>query len=440
LYTDRAISRRELLKGTGKAALLGGAVGLGLLGQEVRQAAATAPATTTQLTGVDPLVWVWKFSADGPLGEIRDTLTNSGLHVILKTHDGTNWMERNDDSPDAVTGPGQVANLANTFEQAGIPFHAWCVVQGHDPLREAQMCAEVLQSGARDLYLDLEPPEGGNYWQGTSSDALAFGAELRRLMPNAWLVVAPDSRPWQAGSVPLAEFMSFSNAVAPQSYWETFQGPTNRRRYAEHGYNVGPEGVTPELVIEANIGTFSGFGRPIYPIGQGDSSPEKWRRFVASAMSHGIGSVSLWRYGVSDRAAFDVLRESLPKPVADAPTAPQEAAVAQAPAVEQPPEVIQVPEAAVPSVETAAAQPPMEAPAAQAPAVTSSHMPPAPGGQQPEPAGSAETPAGPPAITTDAGLPLASRETNLLRIRQTIDDMKARVISGLARDFLSFFR
>jgi hypothetical protein len=425
LYTERAFSRRDFLTGTGKAVVIGGLLGLGL-GQ------AQPAAATQQTTGIDPLIWVWKFSADGPLGEIRDTLADTGIHVILKTHDGTNWMAEHDSSPDAVSGPGQVSRLAGTFEQAGIPFHAWCVVQGHDPIREAQMCAEVLQSGARDLYLDLEPSDGSNYWQGSAADALAFGAELRRLAPQAWLVVAPDSRPWQAGSVPLAEFVSFSNAIAPQAYWETFQGPTNREKYAQHGYFVGPEGVTPELVIDASVGTFQGFGRPIYPIGQGASSPERWRRFIASAMSYGIGSVSLWRYGASDRSAFDVLRESLPKPapIAAAPTAPQEAAAAQAPQV------------AVPPVEVPAQKPPETAPAAapaNAPSATSSHAP----EQAPaQPPGDAAVPSpGAPAVVPEGQpVPEAAEPDRLLVMQQTVDDMKSRVIAGLGRGLLSFFR
>jgi hypothetical protein len=193
-------------------------------------------------------------------------------------------------------------------------------------------------------------------------------------------------------------------------------------------------------VVEASVGTFSGFGRPIYPIGQGDSSPEKWRRFITSAMDHGIGSVSLWRYGVSNRAAFDVMRESLPKPApaAEAPPPVQAAAEAPAPAAAQAPEVIQAPEAPPPAAEAAAVQPPE---------VTSSHTPPVTGGQQSEPAGSAEIPAGPPA-TTDAGLPQpasaaspASVEAeSLSRLQQTIDEMKERVISRLGRGFLDFFR
>jgi hypothetical protein len=195
--------------------------------------------------------------------------------------------------------------------------------------------------------------------------------------------------------------------------------------------------VTPELVVEASVGTFSGFGRPIYPIGQGDSSPEKWRRFIATAMNYGIGSVSLWRYGVSNRAAFDVMRESLPKPApaAEAPPAPQAAAEAPAPAPAQAPEVIQAPEAPPPPVEAAVVQPPE---------VTSSHAPPTTDGQQSEPAGSAEIPAGPPA-TTDAALPQPASPTSveaesLLRMQQTIDEIKERVISRLGRGFLDFFR
>jgi hypothetical protein len=355
LFADRAVSRRDFLKGSGKAALLGGLLGLGVL-----EAQPAAAANLQQPAGIDPLIWVWKFSVDGPLQAIKDTLASHGLGIILKTHDGTRWMEATDKSPDAVTGPGQVATLARTFEDVGVGFHAWCVVQGVDPMREAQMCAEVLGAGARDLYLDLEPSDGANYWQGSAGDALAFGEELRRLVPNARLVVAPDARPWQTASVPLAEFASFSNAIAPQSYWDTFQGPTNRRKYAEHGYWVGPEGITPELMIEAAVGTFQGFGRPVYPIGQGSASPDKWQRFIDSALAHGIGSMSLWRYGTADPSAFGVLRDAKPAlapEVAEqppAPSAPEEAA-AQA-AVPQPQED-HVDEAAAPVPEGSAGLP-----------------------------------------------------------------------------------
>jgi hypothetical protein len=230
-----------------------------------------------------------------------------------------------------VTGPAQVARLAHTFENAGIPFHAWCVVQGLDPIAEARMCAAVLDAGARSLYLDLEPKEGKNYWQGPWEAALTFGAELRRLRPDAFVSVAPDARPWQVGAVPLHEFASFSNAIAPQSYWATFNGPSNYRRLAEHGYVVGPEGVTPELIVEVGHGTFRHFGLPIQPIGQGASTPDLWQRFLTTTTAGNMTPVSVWRYGSADPAVFGVLGEMVRQAREQEAAAQVQAAPAPAP-------------------------------------------------------------------------------------------------------------
>jgi hypothetical protein len=338
------ISRRAFLNTASRTVLAGGLAGLGL-------ASNATPINARSARSIDPpLVWVWKFSADGELASIRDTLSANGLGMIIKTHDGTEWMERFDRSPDAIVSPRQVQRLVAQFENAGIPFHAWCVVQGNDPVTEARMCSQVLDAGARSLYLDLEPKEGKNYWQGPWENALAFGEELRRLQPNAWVTVAPDARPWQVSAVPLFEFMSFSNAVAPQSYWETFDGPANYKNLSRHGYSVGPEGVTPELIVAVGAGTFQQFGVPIQPIGQGASSPDMWRRFLASATAGGMNPISLWRYGTADPAVFGVLGQVAAQQAAQVEAA---AAAAKAEAEARAQEVAKAKAAAQPAAQPA---------------------------------------------------------------------------------------
>src|SRR5690242_848095 len=76
------------------------------------------------------LAWVWQFSQDGAPDAIRGMLAEHGLGVALKTHDGVKWMSEHDKSPDAVSGPAQVARLVEYFEHAGVPVHAWCVLKG----------------------------------------------------------------------------------------------------------------------------------------------------------------------------------------------------------------------------------------------------------------------------------------------------------------------
>ena len=302
------VTRRTLLRSAAQAAALGAFAGAGLLSQP-------KPARAARKSVAPPLVWVWKFSVDGRMESIRDNLAAHGLGIILKTHDGTHWMSEYDDSQAAIAGPAQVARMARTFEDAGIPFHAWCVTQGNDPVTEAAMCADVLDAGARSIFLDLEPDDGANYWQGAAHDAYVFGEELRRRKPGATVTLAPDVRPWQGPLVPLAEFMSFSDAVAPQSYWRTFDGPTNSRYMREHGYSVDPAGITPELMVDVAYGTFQQFGRPIQPIGQGAASVGDWQRFVSAAESRGMQPLSLWRYGSADPGAFGVLLDAVQRQI-----------------------------------------------------------------------------------------------------------------------------
>jgi hypothetical protein len=121
--------------------------------------------------------------------------------------------------------------------------------------------------------------------------------------------------------VPIHEYISFSNRIAPQSYWETFNSPTNLRYLRERGFDTS-QGVTPELIVDVARETFAFSGLPVQPIGQGASTPDQWQRFIMAAAGNGMNPVSLWRYGTADPYAFGVLRDMFPEappPVAAAP-------------------------------------------------------------------------------------------------------------------------
>lgn len=256
------------------------------------------------------LTWVWHFGTDGPAQQIASKLAASRGGVIVKTHNATDWMAKQDSTPDAVTGPEQVAALARLFEANGVPFHAYAVVKGIDPIMEAQMAASVLAAGARSLFLDLEPWSG--YWQGTPEGALAFGAELRRLQPGATIVTAIDPRPWALGGIPLTEFASFSNALAPLIYWETFDSPATRDGYANAGFPLPPGEITPEFLLDVTAQVLSPYGRPLRPVGQGASDSAQWARFIGHATSTGMPELSVWRYGVTSPDVWPVLAERTP--------------------------------------------------------------------------------------------------------------------------------
>jgi hypothetical protein len=233
------------------------------------------------------------------------------MGLILKTHNGTEWMSAHDHTPDAVSGPDQVRALAAYFESRGVPFHAYAVVQGLDPKREAQMAAAVLAAGARSLYLDLEPWTG--YWQGTPEAAVAFGRELRRLQPGAEIVLAVEPRPWALDDLPLAEFIAFSDAIAPLVYWDSFNTDLNVKAFTAAGFPTGPAGITPEFLLDVSAALFEEYGLPIRPVGQGASvSTDAWKRFLDTATAAGMPDVSVWRHGVTNPAVLPLLKARTP--------------------------------------------------------------------------------------------------------------------------------
>lgn len=299
----RRVSRRHFL-GIGVA--LAAAVSLGLTCQPPPPLPPLSPRGRAR--GQRHLSWVWQFSQDGAPEQIVSVLAQHDLGILLKTHDGTDWMARYDASPYAVSGPEQVAVLAGYFETYGVPFHAWCLVKGLDPEREAEMCAQVIASGARSLTVDLEPHAG--FWQGTPEDALTFCREFRRRQPDATLYVSVDPRPWVMSRIPLSEFASIAQGFAPQLYWETFETSGNRRRFESSGFPVGEEGVTPGFLLEVSDGLLRDYGPPIRPVGQGASEDsDAWRSFVDGAFALGMGTVSAWRHGVTGGDVWRLLRD-----------------------------------------------------------------------------------------------------------------------------------
>lgn len=296
-----------------KTMAVGGAAagGLMLAGQKI--GARSAEASNIKKPGNHHLAWVWQFDDDGAPEEIRGRLAYYGMGIVLKSHDATTWMARWDESGWAIDGGQKVRELADFFEYGGVPFHAWCVVKGLDPIREAQMCAEVLANGARSMVIDLEPSDGGSFWQGTPEAALEFGRELRRWQPDAFVSFAPDPRPWQVEVLPCREFASFCNEIAPQTYWPMFNSPANYRLLGERGFYVGPEGVTPQSVLDITKQVFADYGLPIKPIGSGNSDLLAWEHFVGHAHAYGMPAVSVWRFGTSRPEIWDVFTRARPQ-------------------------------------------------------------------------------------------------------------------------------
>ena len=236
-------------------------------------------------------------------------LAYTGMSVMLKTHDGAEYMKHWDRSPPAIGSAEEVRPYAAFFESRGVQFHAWAVVQGLDPIREARICSDVLANGARSLTLDLEPRDGSDFWQAGTEEARAFGQELRRLRPSSWISVAPDPRPWQLEAVPMKEFAAIANEIAPQVYWNMFQNEATRGLYAERARFVDRADMTPEWFLDQTYRDLARYRLPIRPVGPGNSPAAEWRRFIAHSQRLQMPSTSVWRHGTASTEVFNVFRE-----------------------------------------------------------------------------------------------------------------------------------
>jgi len=301
MLLERRIGRRQFLEA---GVALAAAAGLGFT--------CTPPlpwppvAQRGRVDGARHLAWVWQFSHDGAPEQIASALAQYNLGIMLKTHDGTDWMSRYDSSVCGVWGPEQVGVLAAYYEMYGVPFHAWCVVKGLEPEREAEMCAQVIAAGARSITVDLEPHAG--FWQGTTQAAVTFGREFRKRQPAATLNVSLDPRPWVIPRVPLTEFSSFAQGFVPQIYWETFNSSDNVQRFQSSGYPPGKDGITPEFLLSTTRSVLSRYGRSMQPAAQGASTNmTAWNHFLNAARGAGILTVSVWRYGVTSGDVWRLL-------------------------------------------------------------------------------------------------------------------------------------
>lgn len=305
---DRAISRRKFIAATavvtGGAALTLGAQCDPALVRKIQQEKNPQPLTH--------YAWVWQFSTDGnDLARLADSLNDNGLAILLKTHDGLDWMSKYDHASNAVTGPGQVERLSRYFEDRGVPFHTWSVIKGISPALEARMVADVLSAGARSVVLDLEGSSG--FWLGTRDDAAHFGEELRRLTPFGRVDISIDPRPWRINLVPMPEFVAVTDGIWPQLYWDTFNSPGNYDGYRNSGYPTGPDGMSPEFLLDTTAAILEPYGRKVIPVGQGAAiDPRTWGRFVYRSWQLGMFSTSVWRYGVTRPETLAYLGEYPP--------------------------------------------------------------------------------------------------------------------------------
>ena len=254
---------------------------LGMLQMSSSGGTAGADSTDIKIEAV-----IWQFNRDYPGAEAND-LNLPIRTVYIKTHDGTDWMSTYDPNPNAVSGPDALRNLITTYSFQGIDVAAWFVPYGTDIEGQLQRAKEVIDTGVKGLYADVEPFSGFCN-QDCALLAEQFWKRLRAERPNAVLGVTYDPRTqWQEPAA-LSTWLSVADVAAPDCYWDTFAGQ-----------GVWGHPGTCLLQAHADLKALTP-GRDVEfaPMLQGDTSGPKMRVALDTALFLGAERVSLWRRGV----------------------------------------------------------------------------------------------------------------------------------------------
>jgi hypothetical protein len=251
---------------------------------------------------------IWQFGEDYP-GAENDDAKLPVQTVYIKTHDATDWMSRYDSTGQAVTGPHSIRQLTANYNAQGIDVVAWFVPKGGDVERQVEMAVEVIDSGVKGLYADLEP------FEGFCHNDCAFLAQylwwrVRSERPNANLGVIYDPRPWTFEQSATHLWLSVANAALPMCYWEDFvdQAPYNDPAGCVNQARSDLAYLAPGKSLE------------FIPMLQGNTTAERFTSAVEAARSGGSHKVSVWRRGIVAPEVWAAARTlNAPSPIQPAP-------------------------------------------------------------------------------------------------------------------------
>jgi hypothetical protein len=239
---------------------------------------------------------IWQFGEDYPGADNNDG--NLPVQTVyIKTHDATDWMSTYDEDWNAVRGPGSVRHLIDQYKAQDIEVVAWFVPKGGDVDTQVQMAIDVIDSGVKGLYADLEPFEGFCH-NDCAYLAEHFWKRVRAERPNANLGVIYDPRPWTFEQSASAAWLSVANVALPMCYWEDFND--------QPPYN-DPAGCVNQA--RTDLAWLAG-GRSLeyIPMLQGNTTGDRFTAAVDAARAGGSWKVSVWRRGVVNSEVWEAAR------------------------------------------------------------------------------------------------------------------------------------
>jgi hypothetical protein len=245
---------------------------------------ANGPSTASAIE-VEPVIW--QLDEDYPAA-IGPDVSLPISTVYIKTHDGTDWMSTYDSNPKAVSGPDSIRSLIQEYAAQGIEVSAWFVPKGLNFDRQVQMAVQVIDTGVKALYADLEPFQGFCF-RDCSVLADQFWNRVRAERPNAHLGVIYDPRPWWWDQSATSKWFSVANSALPMCYWESYIGqiPWN-----------DPAGCV--FQAHSDLGVLApGRHLEYVPMLQGNTHASRFLQALDAAVVAGATRVSVWRRGVT---------------------------------------------------------------------------------------------------------------------------------------------
>lgn len=271
------------------------------------------PQTPTPYDG-KVAVWHWKGDSlsENTIEDVVRNIKNVAPQVnalFVKTSDatartGAQWQGYWDTKRAlAIDGPQSIDRWVEVLNRYGMEFHAWCVPKGTHLEAETNIIIQVCnRPGVKSMILDVEPYTG--FWEGGRDMVRPYMTRIRRAIPGSFHIgMSVDPRKHHFASIYPQEWFPFVNSIHPQDYWATF------RR-------------TPEDTLRETFEVWGGFGRPIFPVLQGDADPNDMNTAITlSTRQHQARGLSWWRLGVINSAGWRSINQPInpnqPPPVVD---------------------------------------------------------------------------------------------------------------------------
>jgi murein DD-endopeptidase MepM/ murein hydrolase activator NlpD len=142
------------------------------------------------------------------------------------------------------------------------------------------------------MILDVEPYSG--FYQGGRETVRPLMTAIRAAVPGSFHIgLSVDPRPQHYAAIFPDEWFPFVQSVHPQVYWATFH-------------------QSPEDALAAAYSTWTRFGRPIFPVLQGDTDRASMDRARTISIGKYVAKgISWWRLGVIGAAQWPAINVSL---------------------------------------------------------------------------------------------------------------------------------